>query len=271
MASTTIIPAAKSTSTDSSFDLSFQTARLSFKRLCLADTLALHELRTEPDVMKWSIQKTPDASLQQTENWIRGTITTDTYPLTSSSNQEYEEERSPVKEQTESKSRSKKNGLCFAVRELAYIQSLENKDGPRQDRIVGSIGIKQAESPVTKRPQYELGYMFVPRVWGKGYASEAVKGIVRWWFGYLDSLNFSELEDSREDCREEVGGEGEVVDNEKIYAIISKKNGASRRVLEKCEFQLARESRANDDIGSGDGEELIEFCISRADVTMKRA
>lgn len=272
MASITMTPEARSTSTDSSLNLSFQTARLSFMRLCLADTLALHELRTEPEVMKWTIQKIPDASLQQTENWIRATMTTDTYPFTSSSDREYEEEGSPVMDQTErqrqsnTKSRSKKKWFCFAVRELAYIQSLENKDDPRQDRIVGIVGIKEAESPITKRLQHELGYMFVPRVWGKGYASEAVKGIVRWWFGYLDSLNFSGLEDSRGEGEKEDGGEGEVVDNKRVYAIISKKNGASRRVLEKCEFQVVGGSRENNDVGSGDGEELIEFYISRADV-----
>ncbi|KAL4766464.1 GNAT family N-acetyltransferase [Aspergillus foveolatus] len=268
-----MIPEARSTSTDSSFNLSFQTSRLSFMRLCLADTLALHELRTEPEVMKWSIQKIPDASLQQTEDWIRATIT-DTYPFTSSSDREYEEEGSPVMDQTESKSqsntksRSKKKWFCFAVRELAYIQSLENKECPRQDRIVGIVGIKEAESPITKRPQHELGYMFVPGVWGKGYASEAVKGIVRWWFGYLDSLNLSGLEYSRGDGEKEDGGEGEVVDNERVYAIISKRNGASRRVLEKCEFRVVGGRRENYDVGRSDGEELIEFCISRADVTM---
>ncbi|KAL4733903.1 GNAT domain-containing protein [Aspergillus similis] len=267
-------PAAKSTSTDPSFNLSFQTARLSFKPLCLADTLALHELRTEPEVMKWSIQKIPDASLQQTENWIRATISTDTYPFTSSSNWVYEEGGSPERDQTGSKSkgntksRSKKKGICFAVRELAYIQSLEDQDGPRQDRIVASVGIKEAVSPIRKRPQYELGYMFVPRVWGKGYASETVKGILRWWFGYLDSLNSSDLKDSTGNGREEDEREGEVVDNERIYAVISKKNAASRRVLEKCEFQVVGEGRENDDVGNGNGEELIEFCISRADVTM---
>ncbi|CBF88389.1 hypothetical protein AN0987.2 [Aspergillus nidulans FGSC A4] len=268
-------PKARSTSTDSSLNLSFQTARLSFMRLCLADTLALHELRTEPEVMKWTVQKIPDAGLQQTENWIRATMTTDTYPFTSSSDREYAEEGSPVMDQTErqsqsnTKSRSKEKWFCFAVRELAYIQSLENKDDPRQDRIVGIVGIKEAGSPITKRLQHELGYMFVPRVWGKGYASEAVKGIVRWWFGYLDSLNFSGLEDSRAKGGKEDGGEGEAVDNERVYAIISKKNGASRRVLEKCEFQVVGR-RETDDVGSGDGEELIEFYISRADVMTER-
>ncbi|KAL4752435.1 hypothetical protein BDW72DRAFT_191989 [Aspergillus terricola var. indicus] len=273
MAFIAMTPAAKSTPTDPSFNLSFQTARLSFKPLCLADTLALHELRTEPEVMKWSMQKSPDTSLQQTENWIRATITTDIHPFTSDSNREYEEEGSPEKDQTESENksktncRSKKNGICFAVRELAYIQSLGNKNGPPQDRIVGSVGIKKAVSPITERSQYELGYMFVPRVWGKGYASEAVKGTVRWWFGYLDSLNFSDLEDSRVDGREGDGGEGEVVDHGRVYALISKKNAASWRVLEKCEFQVVGKGRVNDDVGIDDGEELIEFCISRADVT----
>ncbi|KAL4986172.1 GNAT domain-containing protein [Aspergillus falconensis] len=268
MASTTMIPVAenKPESTNPSLNFSFQTARLSFKPLCLTDTLALHELRTEPEVMKWSVQKVPDASLQQTEDWIKAWVSTDTYPSNSSSDPEYEGEGAVESNQMiKSKSKCKKKGLCFAVRELTHIQTLENEEGPRKDRIVASIGIKEAESPITKRLQYELGYMFVPRVWGKGYASEAVKGIVRWWFGYLDSFYTSDSDYLGVNDGED-GREGEVVGKDRIYAIVSKTNGASWRVLEKCGFRVVGEGR--EDNGTANGLELVEFCISRPGLTI---
>ncbi|KAL4978451.1 GNAT domain-containing protein [Aspergillus desertorum] len=244
-------------SSNPSLNLSFQTTRLLFKPISLADTLALHELRTESEVMKWSVQKVPDADLQQTENWIRTWLSTDTYP--SSSRKGPDDQKQKQKQEQEER-------RLLAVRELAYIQSLEKGEGPRQDRIVASVGIKGAESPVTKRLQYELGYMFVPRVWGKGYASEAAKGIVRWWFGYLDSFNHLDSDFSEVDGGEEHGGEGEGVDKDRVYAIVPKTNGASRRVLEKCGFRLVGEGREDD--GTGNGLELVEFCIFRSDLTV---
>ncbi|KAL5002498.1 GNAT domain-containing protein [Aspergillus recurvatus] len=268
MATTTITPLAKNKpeSTNPNLNLSFQTARLSFKSLCLADTVALHELRIEPEVMKWSVQKVPDASLQQTEDWIKAWVSTDNYPSTSVSDPEYESEGVVESNQTiKNKSKSKKKGLCFAVRELAHIQSLEKEEAPRQERIVASIGIKEAESPITKRLQYELGYMFVPRVWGRGYASEAVKGVVRWWFEYLDSFYTLRSDHSRVNGGEEDGGEGDV-EKDRIYAVVSKTNGASWRVLEKCGFQVVGEGR--EDNGTGNGLELVEFCVSRSSLAM---
>ncbi|KAL6236996.1 GNAT domain-containing protein [Aspergillus navahoensis] len=269
MASTSVTPTAKNSleSPNPGLNISFQTARLSFKPLCLTDTPALHELRTESEVMKWSVQKVPDASLQQTEDWIRAWVSTDTYPSTSGSDPEYEGE-GVVKSNQSNKNRtkSKQKGLCFSVRELAHIQSSEKEEGPRQDRIVATVGIKEAESPITKRLQYELGYMFVPRVWGKGYASEAVKGIVRWWFEYLDS--FYTLDSDYSKVSGGDGGEGDVAEKDRIYAIVSKTNGASLRVLEKCGFRVVGEGREDD--GTGDGLELVEFCISRSDLTRWR-
>lgn len=52
----------------------FQTIRLSFIPVSLSDTVALHELRSEPEVMKWSTQKHTDTCLQDTEDWIRKAI-----------------------------------------------------------------------------------------------------------------------------------------------------------------------------------------------------
>lgn len=140
------------------------------------------------------------------------------------------------------------------MRELSHLTAIQEGEA-RKDRIVGIVGIREVESLFSKAMQYELGYMFVPRVWGRGYASEAVKGILGWWFGYLRKLG----------VLEESGGKGEnlseervVADEERVYAVVAKANGASMKVMEKAGFW-----KINERVDSDDGStELVEFCIS---------
>ncbi|RDW76728.1 GNAT family N-acetyltransferase [Aspergillus mulundensis] len=229
--------------------MSFQTARLSFKPLCLSDTVALHELRTEPSVMKWSVQHVPDANLQQTEDWIRRSIGLDE---TGS-----DAEKGGAKK---GMSLKKGKGIVFSVRELSYLQSRKDGDG-EEDRIIAVIGIKESESPVSGKMQYELGYMFVPGVWGKGYASEAVKGIMGWWFTYLDSFGTSIAKSEASGVNG--GKQGDIEDEDRVYAIVAKTNGASIRVMEKCGFRVVGQGEED-----GSGLELVEFCISKSDLAI---
>ncbi|KAL4781415.1 GNAT domain-containing protein [Aspergillus varians] len=225
--------------------MSFQTPRLSFTPVTLSDKVALQELRTAPEVMKWSRQKHPDTCLQDTENWIR-MLTDDPLP-------------DPVVQKDDGAGDSKpapgtgngKKGVVFAVRELEHLNAL--KEGKTKanveeqgDRIVAIVGAREAEAEfsTSKKMQYEIGYMFVTGVWGKGYASESVKGFVGWWFGYVASWG-----DSSE-------GEEEV-DRNGLYAVVAKANRASLRVMEKVGFRKTAEGLD----GDGSGTELVEFCI----------
>ncbi|KAL2813732.1 GNAT domain-containing protein [Aspergillus granulosus] len=206
------------TSQSESITPTFQTARLTFTPLTQTDAVPIHELRSAPEVMKWSRKGRPDASVTETQQWLDDLLA------------ETQAKAGPSQPGSDGSHPDRRRDVIFAVREVAHVGS-----GPGEDRIVAQAGIMKGISEVTGVERFEIGYMFVPGVWGKGYASEAVRGMVQWWFGL---------------CPEEGRGE-----TEGIYAIVAKSNLASLRVMEKCGFQLVGE-------GVDDhGEELVEFCV----------
>lgn len=153
----------------------------------------------------------------------------------------------------QSRTQAPKKGVVFCVRELSHLTAMQEGKA-QKDRVVGIVGIREAGSLFSKAMQYELGYMFVPGVWGRGYASEAVEGILGWWVGNLRELDAIEGSGSKGEKTDE----GEVADEERVYAVVAKANGASMRVMEKAGFW-----KVNEGVDSNDGStELVEFCIS---------
>lgn len=221
--------------------------------------------------MQWSRQGRPDCSLDETLGWIRLVAGSSSSSLgcgedgdknghedgdgdgNGNGNRDNEKKEKPIT--IPLNKRTKGKGAVFAVREHTQPQPQPQPQPKRQQeddsKIIATVGIHETESPfVPGKTQFELGYMFARKVWGKGFASEAVEGTLRWWFE-----EFQGPRDGGE--REDKKGEKSAETN-KVYAIVAKANGASLRVLEKCGFQI---------IGGGvDGEEsgleLVEFCIS---------
>ncbi|KAL4970263.1 GNAT family N-acetyltransferase [Aspergillus stella-maris] len=268
-------------SSPSQLSMAFQTARLQFTPLVLSDTEALHDLRTSPSVMKWSRQKTIDKNLRETENWIRKMtdeplLDLETGEIIADSQSEGEKEKENAEKNIT------KTGISFAVRELSHVEEVSSANAKSKakaeggetvampDKIIAIVGIRTVQSPLTGNSQFELGYMFVPRTWGKGYASEAVKGIVEWWFEFLGSRSTTQTQTQG-------GGEGgidvegqkqgeqkskEIKDQDGVYAIVAKDNAASLRVMEKCGF-----SRVNEGFDDEGGlNEIVEFRIGREEV-----
>ncbi|KAL2871789.1 GNAT family N-acetyltransferase [Aspergillus lucknowensis] len=198
----------------------FQTARLTFTPLAHTDAAALHELRSEQEVMKWTRQGHPDESVQDTQKWLDNFIANNP-------------SSTPLK------------AVNFAVREVSHLELYQrnSKNGGVwervPDRIVGTVGIWMGTSEVTGLERSEVGYSFVPAVWGRGYASEAVLGIAEWWFG----LTAGEEEGN---CQ-------------RLFAIVEKTNRGSVRVMEKCGFQSVAEAEK-------DGMNFEEFCLSKPKV-----
>jgi len=62
------------------------------------------------------------------------------------------------------------------------------------------------------QPEIEIGYRFHKKYWGRGYATEVTKSLIEWGF--------------------------ENIDIESIVSFVETENTASKRVLEKCGFQL---------------------------------
>jgi hypothetical protein len=93
-------------------------------------------------------------------------------------------------------------------------------------RIIGSIGLRHGLVEVLGGKRWELGYIFHPDFWGKGYATEAVRGLMGAWPGIYQGINWGEVQQER---------------SAEVVAITDKGNEASMRVLRKCEFEAVEE------------------------------
>ncbi|KAL3467574.1 GNAT domain-containing protein [Aspergillus heterothallicus] len=201
----------------------FQTTRLAFTPLTQNDAAPLHELRSAPEVMKWSRQGRPDVSVAETQKWLDGLLT--------EAQAEVADGLTTTQQGSDGLGSDPRMDVVFAVREVAHVES-----GAQEDRIVAQAGIKKGKSEVTGAERFEIGYMFVPAVWGKGYASEAVKGMVQWWFSVYPEV-----------------GRGGITEG--VYSIVAKTNPASLRVMEKCGFRVVAE-------GVDDhGKDIVEFRV----------
>jgi RimJ/RimL family protein N-acetyltransferase len=104
-----------------------------------------------------------------------------------------------------------------------------------------------------------LGYQFLKAHWGKGYASEFVKGYLNHWW----SLPRTEVELSVD--KNSVRGDGEVKD-ECITAITLSDHVASQNVLKKCGMEFASSWKEPDARGILDEITLHGFFAHKATV-----
>lgn len=93
-------------------------------------------------------------------------------------------------------------------------------------KAIGAVGINSLI------PAPSIGYTLHPDVWGKGYASEAVAGVIdAWW--KLDRIDSTQL-----------GSESE---KEKLFATCNKANIGSVKVLQKNGFKIYEELQLEGD------------------------
>jgi RimJ/RimL family protein N-acetyltransferase len=87
------------------------------------------------------------------------------------------------------------------------------KDEP--DRIIGSLGVNSLS------PAPTVGYAMHPSYWGKGYASEALRGVIdAWWkLPRVDGLGHEE----------------------KLFAVVNLANKGSVNVLQRNGFKICNE------------------------------
>ncbi|KAF5866068.1 hypothetical protein ETB97_001146 [Aspergillus alliaceus] len=178
--------------------ISFQTARLNIRPLLLTDAEDVFAMRRNPEVAKWGFKQAADTSISETINWI---LTNNLSPT----NQPY-------------------INYKFAICELIPDTTIP------KPTVIGTLGVKLLASSLhpedKNRVRWELGYGLHASVWGKGYATEAVKGVID-HFGEITQI-----------LREEEGGkvhDGVVVE-EGLWASTAEENLASQGVLRKCGF-----------------------------------
>lgn len=109
-------------------------------------------------------------------------------------------------------------------------------------RIVASIGLRYGYVEVLRGYRWELGYIFHPDFWGKGYATEAVRGLMGAWPGIYQRVNWGD------------GGNVPQERSGEVVAITAKANEASIRVLRKCGFEAVGEFLDDD------GTVCVGFC-----------
>ncbi|KAJ5138669.1 Acyl-CoA N-acyltransferase [Penicillium bovifimosum] len=168
-----------------------RTSRLYLRPLAPGDAAALFEMRSRPDVAEWLWPKEPHKHISESEAIIaRKTFT------------------------TPDASGAVGRQFFFTVTRI---------DDPSQ-KVIGFAGINSLV------PAPSVGYNFHPDFWGKGYATEAVAGIVdAWWkLGRVHSK--------------------EVVLKEKLFACCNMANIGSVKVLQKVGFTIYREQPAEGDV-----------------------
>ncbi|EAW22183.1 GNAT family N-acetyltransferase [Aspergillus fischeri NRRL 181] len=186
-----------------SFPPTFRTARLQFDALVDADAAGIHAIRGLEEVMKWSLKKVPDADLATTRKWV----------------EEYlrPEPRVP-------------GNVGYVIREIEPVSgssgAVGGVDGDGKGRIIASIGLRYGLVKELGGKRWELGYIFHPDFWGKGYATEAVRGLMGAWPGIYHRITWGEEQQER---------------SGKVVAITDKGNEPSMRVLRKCGFEAVEE------------------------------
>jgi len=168
----------------------FETERLYFREIIPADADAMFELDADPEVHRF-LGKHPIETLEQAMAQIHFI------------RQQYDD-----------------NG----VGRLAIIEK-------ESDQFIGWGAFKLITESVNGHQNFhDLGYRFLKRYWGKGYATEAAKASIKYGFNYLKLPV--------------------------MYAIADVDHLASRKVLEKCGF-------LNEGVFEYDGTPHIWYTLNR--------
>lgn len=99
----------------------------------------------------------------------------------------------------------------------SFIFVITVRDDPAE-RVIGTMGFNQVV------PLPNIGFGLIPETWGRGYATEALNGLLRAWWALP---------------REEQDGNG--AGGGKVYANCNKINEASFKVLKKAGFEVYHE------------------------------
>ncbi|KAK2875127.1 hypothetical protein FQN49_001753 [Arthroderma sp. PD_2] len=108
----------------------------------------------------------------------------------------------------------------------------EMSEHGKPGRLIGAVGMNQVE------PVPNLGYSIDADLWGKGYGTEAVRGLMETWWALPRA----------EDCNGKT---------EKVFANVNKVNTPSIKLLEKCGFNIYKEKTM------ADGEIMCLLAVER--------
>ncbi|KAL2859924.1 GNAT family N-acetyltransferase [Aspergillus lucknowensis] len=147
------------------------------------DAAGVFRIRGRQDVIDWLWPRIPDAGPEDTKKWARKKV----FPTP--------------------------DGAGAVGDRLFYfvVTRKGDADSDSPESIIGAVGVNSLD------PAPSVGYSFHPDVWGKGYATEAVRAVVGAWWDLPRAWSFEE---------------------EKLYAGVNCANVGSVRVLEKVGFEV---------------------------------
>ncbi|KAJ5732715.1 hypothetical protein N7493_004196 [Penicillium malachiteum] len=165
-----------------------QTERLYLRLIQLSDATDIFEYTKRQDVANFLWPKVPHMDIQETEAWVQ-------------------------RRTFQTPDASGTLGRFFTF-------SIIQRDDPAQ-KVIGAVGVNSLV------PAPSVGYGIHPDLWGKGYMSEAVAGVVdAWWKLERDSK-----------CGQQEVDQSE----EKLYAACNKANVGSVKVLLRNGFTIYEE------------------------------
>ncbi|OHE93723.1 acetyltransferase [Colletotrichum orchidophilum] len=178
------------------------TERLILKPVSQDDLLSLHAMRTQPEVMKWTVAGRIDANIEETQAWLA-----DNLPPNDAHNYNFT--------------------ICLrSTGEFIGLGGCKRVPGPN----------RSGDGPGGELGWPEIGYLLREEAWGKGYATEFLRGFLGAWWSLPRSGCELRVEKS-------VIGERfqETLDSETtaeiITAVTELDNLPSQRVLSKTGFQ----------------------------------
>lgn len=190
------------------------TLRLLIRPLQASDLAGLHKLRTQPDVMRWSVAGRTDFDTDETAQKLACFL--------------------PPKDNQAFNCAIcwKETGDFIGIGGMYQLNRVDldldldvNGSGPPDE---GGFGWP------------ELGYMFLKEYWGMGLATEFLKAFLQMWQGLertpveMRVNRLSLVDDSV--VTDDGGGSDTAAVKERLVAVVDAANGASQRILEKCGF-----------------------------------
>ncbi|KAK1690225.1 GNAT domain-containing protein [Colletotrichum godetiae] len=186
------------------------TERLILKPVSQDDLHAVHAMRSQPEVMRWAVAGRPDADLQETQAWLD-----DNLPPNDAHNYNFT--------------------ICLRS----------------TGEFVGLGGVKRishgssSSGPGGELGWPEIGYLLRQEAWGKGYATEFLRGFVGAWWSLPRSAARAlrveksvigetwPVQDAERSGSEEVAAAAE----EMLTAVTELDNLPSQKVLNKTGFR----------------------------------
>ncbi|KAI0976723.1 acetyltransferase domain-containing protein [Xylaria arbuscula] len=206
---------------------SIRTERLLLRPFDASDAGALHEVRTQPEVMLWTRTGEVDKDVDHTFTFIERFL--------------------PPKDL---------ETYDFAVVHLNDAAKSDDTDGV----LIGSAGVHSIHSSFGWP---EVGYMFHKETWGKGIGTEFLRAFSKAWWALPRTEIQLEVDATSVEGRGEKDSNGVIQVPEILTAVISAENIGSRRVLEKAGFREFKSWTEPDSRAGFEGESvaLLAFLL----------